>query len=421
MTGVDCSEWDVLGGWSGYRVSRWERELLPAVASPGGVVGRAREQLWVWLEPVGGPGICDGCGARGSGIHDSEWRRVRDLPVFEADTYLVVRRRRVECDVCGPKLERLEWLDRHSRVTVRLAESVARLCRVLPVKQAAEWYDLGWASVKAIDKMYLKRDLGEPDLAGLTQLLMDEFALRKGQQYATVIADPATRRVVWVCEGRARTDIRPFFERLGPDGCAAIEAVGIDMNAGYEKEIQAQCPNVEIVWDQFHVVKNYSKDVVDRIRIDQANELKHDPAARKLVKGAKWLLLRNKSSIDKPADRVKLKELLAANEQLMIAYVLKDDLKHLWSYRYPGAARRFFDGWYQRAIESGIPQLVRFAKNLAKRLPGILAHCRYPLNTSILEGFNNKIKVIKRMAYGYRDTDYFFLKIRAAFPGRAPR
>ena len=105
------------------------------------------------------------------------------------------------------------------------------------------------------------------------------------------------------------------------------------------------------------------------------------------------------------------------NRRLAAVYVLKDDLKHLWSYRYPGAARRFFDGWYQRATESRIPPLVRFAKNLAKRLPGILAHCRYPLNTSILEGFNNKIKVIKRMAYGFRDHEYFFLKIRAAFPG----
>jgi transposase len=85
--------------------------------------------------------------------------------------------------------------------------------------------------------------------------------------------------------------------------------------------------------------------------------------------------------------------------------------------KYPGAVRRFRDQWYQRAVESGIEPLVKFAKALDQRLEGILAHCRYPLHTSVMEGVNNKIKVIKRMAYGLRDDEYFFLRIRAAFPG----
>ena len=98
-------------------------------------------------------------------------------------------------------------------------------------------------------------------------------------------------------------------------------------------------------------------------------------------------------------------------------YVLKDDLKHLWDYHYPGAALRFWKQWYCRAIRSRIEPLVRFARNLKEHLAAILAHCRWRLHTSLLEGINNKIKVIKRMAYGFRDDDYFFLKIRAAFPG----
>jgi transposase len=114
---------------------------------------------------------------------------------------------------------------------------------------------------------------------------------------------------------------------------------------------------------------------------------------------------------------VRLKELLEANEKLATVYVLKDDLKHLWDYKYPGAARKFWNGWYRRAAESGIEPLVKFAKALEQRIEGILAHCRYPLHTSVIEGINNKIKVIKRMAYGFRDDEYFFLRIRAAFPG----
>ncbi len=103
----------------------------------------------------------------------------------------------------------------------------------------------------------------------------------------------------------------------------------------------------------------------------------------------------------------------------MTVYVLRDDLKHLWDYRYPGAALRFWKSWYSRAMRSRIPPLKRFARRLKDYLPGILAHCRWPLSTGLLEGMNNKIKVIKRMAYGFRDDAYFFLKIRAAFPGIA--
>ncbi len=106
-----------------------------------------------------------------------------------------------------------------------------------------------------------------------------------------------------------------------------------------------------------------------------------------------------------------------ANRKLLTVYLLKDDLKHLWDYTYPGAARRFWKQWYARAIRSRIEPLKKFARNLEKRLPGILSHCRWPFHTSVLEGVNNKIKVIKRTAYGFRDDSYFFLKIRAVFPG----
>ena len=140
-------------------------------------------------------------------------------------------------------------------------------------------------------------------------------------------------------------------------------------------------------------------------------------ARRRVIKGTRWLLLKNRANVTTRADRVRLRELLAANRALFIVYVLKDDLKQLWRYRYPGAARRFWRAWYRRALASRIPALITFAKNLAARIDGVISHCRYPLHTGLLEGINNKIKVLKRMAYGFRDDAYFFLKIRAAFPG----
>jgi transposase len=220
-----------------------------------------------------------------------------------------------------------------------------------------------------------------------------------------------------VGRSRGREDIRPFFEELGAEGRRWLRAVAMDMNPAYEEELQYQCPLVEIVYDLFHVVAKYGRDVIDRVRVDEANRLRHDKPARKVVKGARWLLLRNRENVKKQSDRIRLDELLSANKRLATVYVLKDDLKHLWDYRYEGAALRFWKQWYDRAIRSRIEPLKRFARNLKERIQGVLAHCHWPLHTSLLEGINNRIKVIKRMAYGFRDDVYFFLKIRAAFPG----
>lgn len=375
-------------------------------------------EVWIELLPVRARRlVCDGCGGEASGVHETRERWVRDLPVFDAETHLCVWRCRVWCDRCGgPKLERLSWLERYARITARLAESVARLCGVLPIKHVARQYGLSWSTVKAIDKAYLQRTLGPVDLSGVQRIAMDEFAIQTGHRYATVVLAPETRRVLWVGRGRSREDVRPFFELLGEGGRARLKAVVMDMNAAYDLEVRAQCPNAEVVYDLFHVVAKYGREVIDRVRVDEANRLRHDKPARKVVKGSRWLLLRNRENL-KEEQAVKLDELLAANRRLMRVYLLKDDLKHLWTYRHTGYARRFWQQWYKRAIRSRIEPLKRFARKLKDYLPGVLAHCRHPLNTSVLEGINNRIKVLKRSAYGFRDDEYFFLKIRAAFPG----
>jgi transposase len=376
-------------------------------------------QVWIELRPRADRRlICDACGSEASGVHETSERWVRDLPLFDAQTHLCVWRCRVWCEHCGgPKLERLDWLERYARVTNRLAESVARLCTVAPIKHVAQWYRLNWHTVKAIDKAYLRRTLGPADLSDLEQIAMDEFAIQRGHRYATVVIEPNQRRVLWVGRGRKREDVRPFFELLGEEGCRRLQAVAMDMNASYELEVKQHCPQAQIVYDLFHVVAKFGREVIDRVRVNEANRLKHDKPARKVIKGSRWLLLGNKANLKHHADRVKLKELLAANRKLATVYVLKDDLKHLWDFVSPGHAKRFWNQWYSRAIRSRIEPLKAFARKLKDYLPGILAHCRWPLNTSVLEGVNNKIKVIKRMAYGFRDDEYFFLKLRAAFPG----
>jgi transposase len=398
----------LLGGWEGYEL---------------GTVGRLKESTddseVVWIELVPRADrikVCSGCQKPAQAVHDCEERWVQDLPLFDTPVELLVHRCRVNCERCGPKLEQLCWLAPYQRVTQRLAMSVARLCRVLPIKHVADYFGLHWDTVKTIDKAHLEATLPPPNLAGLEVIAIDDFAIRKGHRFATLIVEPARKEVLWIGQGRGLAELSPFFEALGPEGRSGLRAAVMDMWEPYEIAVRTRCPNAQIVYDLFHVASKYGREVIDRVRVDEANRLRSDKPARQVVKGARWLLLRNAENISSD-ERIRLKELLAANRALMLVYVLKDDLKHLWNYRYEGAARRFWDQWYRRARCSRIEPLKKFALNLKEKLHGVLAHCRWPLHTSLLEGINNKIKVLKRMAYGFRDQEYFFLKIRQAFPG----
>lgn len=396
-----------LGSWEGYELEDQREEVR------GGV-------RWCILRLKPREGAirrCSGCGWLGVAIHDQEERRIRDLPIFELPVELVVPRLRLACPHCGPKLEQLAWLGAYARVSARLAASVARLCKVMSLRHVASFYGLGWSTVKRIDHRHLQRELGPPCLEGVEVIAMDEFAIQKGHRYATVIVEPYRKRVLWVGRGRGRLDVRPFFELLGPAGRQRLRAVVIDMSAAYTEEVRFQCPGAQIVYDLFHVVAKYGREVIDRVRVDEANRLRDDRPARRLVKGSRWLLLRNRDNLSNPADQVRLQELLSANRSLLTVYLMKDELKALWDYRHAGYAERFWQQWYRRAMHSRIQPLKDFARHLKPLLPGILAHCRWPLGTNLIEGINNKIKVIKRMAYGFRDDAYFFLKIRAAFPG----
>ena len=405
----------LLGGWPGYRLVDVRRE--------GVTPERPVPRIVLVLEAVPGQERrCGRCGESVAEVHDVTPREVRDLPILDAETWLILPRVRLRCPRCGPTVEAVPWLDRYQRMTRRFAESVARLAQVLPIKQVAEHFGLSWDTVKAIDRAALEAHLGPVDVTGVRQIAIDEFAIQKGHRYATSIVDAVTSKVLWVGRGRGREDIRPFFDLLGPEGCVQLEAAVMDMSEAYEQETRAHCPHAVIVYDLFHLVAKYGREVIDRVRVDETNRVARAAGPgptrdrRRGIKGTRWLLLRNRQNL-RPEERIRLKEVLAANRRLWVVYVLKDALKALWRYKYVGAARRAWNEWYGWAVRSRIPALGDFARRLKAKLPGILAHCRYPLHTGVLEGINNKIKVIKRMAYGFRDDTYFFLKIRAAFPG----
>lgn len=373
-------------------------------------------QSVITLEPIAGAWpFCSVCGEDGGRVHTHDTRRVRDLNLAHARVELVVPNRKLRCANCRAiRTEGHSFLDPYRRYTLRFERAVADLCRHLPIKQVAEHYDLTWHAVKEIDKRRLEREVGTPCYDSLRLLAVDEVAVHKGHTYLTTVLDLETGRIVWVGKGRTEATLTSFFEELTPEQRQSIKAVASDMASGFRSAVEKACPHAAQVYDLFHVVAKYSREVVDVVRLDEAK--KQDEAGRKLIKGSRYLLLKNDSNL-RESQRQDLQILLAANETLNTVYVLKDQLKQIWSYTDPTSAKQALDHWCTLAEQSGITPLATFARNLRRHEKGIVNHAVYPLHTGQLEGINNKIKVIKRQAYGFRDDAYFILKIKGAFPG----
>lgn len=397
-----CEDKACLPFWEGFRISDLQTE---------------DSVLRIRLHPSDLRSLhCARCGQSAHGLHERVQRNIRDLPILGRTVWLQVELRRVCCVHCGTGMQQVAWLDRHARMTRRLAQAVALWCTRLPIKHVADMFDLHWGTVREIDRRRLQQFLTTLPEPQPRRLIMDEFALHKGHRYASVVLDADTKRVLWIGLGRSRASVREFFTSLGREGCSRIEAVAMDMNTAYDLEVRQHCPKARIIYDLFHVVAKYGREVISRVRVDAANQLRHNKPARRVVKQAHWLLLRNPADLE-PVQQIHLHEVLQANQSLMTVYLMKDELKSLWTAPHAWEWRRRWKQWLEHAYQSAIPALIRFAELLKPYRHGILSRVRWPMHTGILEGINNKIKLIKRMAFGYRDHDYFFLKIKAAFPG----
>ncbi len=359
--------------------------------------------------------ICHVCGKPGA-IHAHTRKFIRDLSFGDFTMLLQVEHRKIRCHH-GRKVrvEGLEFVDASARVTHRLAAYAAQLCQAgLSVEVVARHLDLDPKTVKAIDKAALQVEFGQTTYDGLQRLAIDEIAVKKGHHYMTVVLDYDTGRVVWMGEGRQTATIDAFFEAMPTEVRQGIEAVAIDMWEPYINAVRRWCPRADVVFDLFHVVKAFNK-VIDDIRNEEFRKAGGD--LRELLKGSKYLFLKNWGNLEREG-RVQLEEILAMNARLTTIYWLKDLLAHIWDYYYPGWAMKMLAEWCEVARQDGHSALVKFAEMLERHEYGIISHCKHQIHTSKLEGVNNKIKVIKRIAYGFHDLDYFALKVKQALPGR---
>jgi transposase len=355
--------------------------------------------------------VCHRCKKSVKEIHSYDGRMVRDMNIFNAKTYLFVIYRTVKCQLCGNVVEDLGIMAPCKRVTKRLANYILELCQCMTITEVAEHLGLDWKTVKEIHKQYLREKFFHEDIGYPRLLAVDEVSLKKRHNYLTLIINWEIGRVLWVGEGRKYETLKEFFDSLSEDQRNSVQAIAMDMWDPYIKAVKECCPHVDIVFDQFHVVAAFGK-VIDKVRNVEYRKAIKD--GKGVIKGSKYLLLKNKANL-LPDEKPKLKAILKLNHALMTVYILKDYLKKLWQYRYPKCAESFLSQWCSIAIESRIRPVIKFARTLRRYAYGIINHCRFPIHTSRMEGINNKVKVIKRKAYGFHDLEYFSLIIKNAF------
>jgi len=262
-----------------------------------------------------------------------------------------------------------------------------------------------------IQKRHLQRRFKRRKLKHLKQLAVDEISIGKGQRYLTVVLDLLSGAVVFIGRGKSAAALEPFWKQLRCAG-AKIQAIASDMSAAYTLAIAEHLPRAVHVFDRFHVVKLFNDKLSDLRRQMQrsAEQMEH----KEVLKGTRWLLLKNPENLDEQRhERRRLEDALRLNQPLACAYYMKEDLRQFWEQPGKRSARCFLDDWISRAEVSGVRMLQKFAQTLQLHRRGLLAWYDHPISTGPLEGTNNKIKTMQRQAYGYRDQEFFKLKIFA--------
>jgi transposase len=327
--------------------------------------------------------------------------------------YLQVELRRVECRNCGKvKREKLDWLADNPLYTKRFAFFVGRRCRASTITDVAKELHLDWHTVKELEKQYMREQLRRQGAPRPKVIGIDEISIRKGHTYRIVVSDLERRRPIWFGgEDRSEASMDEFYKWLGPAKSKRIRLAVMDMWKAFRNStLKAEhAPQASILFDKFHIMKHLS-DALDQVRKSEYGRL--SGADRRFIKGQKYTLLSRRANLTQQGRR-SLKLLLNANKRLNTAYLLRESFGQLWDYRVEGWARRFFENWRDALKWQRLEPYEKFARMIDRHWDGIAAYCK-PENKVALgfvEGFNNKIRVLQRRAYGLRDEEYLRLKI----------
>jgi len=354
---------------------------------------------------------CSVCGSTHVSPRGTVERTFRSLPIGNRPVWVELPIPRVECHDCGLIRQVIvPFAEPRCHYTSSFARYALELASYMTIQDVAHHLGVSWDVIKDIVKTDLQRHFAKPKLKHLRQLAIDEICIGKGHRYLTLVLDLESGAVVYVGNGKGSDSLDPFWRRLKRSG-ARIEAVATDMSAAFIKAVRQRWPEATLVFDRFHVMKLFNDKLTSLRRqlFLQATE-----EGKRVLKGVRWLLLKRRGHLDdSKGERERLDEALRLNEVLALAYYLKEELAEFWEQEDEEEAQAFLLDWLARAEASGIKILEGVAKTLREHALGLLAYYDYPISTGPLEGTNNKVKTMQRQAYGYRDQEFFRLKIYA--------
>lgn len=352
---------------------------------------------------------CPRCGRRDLIRRGTFSRRLRTVPIGGRPVWIDLPVQRVECRICGIVQQvQIGFADERRSYTTAFERYALDLCRVMTIQDVAHHLGVSWDTIKDIHKRHLWHRFRNPNLTGLTYIAIDEICVGHGHRFLTIVLNLRTGAVIFVGQGKGKEALEPFWRRLGSRK-RTIRAVAIDMGNAYLSAVWEHLPKAAVVFDRFHVIKLYNQKLSDLRRQVHSGA---EALAKKVLKGTRWLLLKNPENLDESKnEQARLAEALRLNQPLATAYYLKEDLRQFWEQPDKAAARRFLRDWLARAEASGITVLKKLARIIHLRKFGLLAWYDHPISSGPLEGTNNKIKTLQRRAYGYRDQQYFTLRI----------
>jgi transposase len=364
------------------------------------------EKIIVTLRRTRTTGTCAACGKRCSCVNSRRTRRVRDLAVVNTSVFLEFTMFELECRCGYLGWELLPFCEEYSRYTTRFEERVVILCIKMTIKDVAQELGISWSAVKLIDKKNMRKLVVPLSEANPTEIGVDEIAYEKGHKYLTVVRDAVLGKVIWVGEGRKQETLDLFFKELGAEKSLGIKFANMDMWDPFIASVKKHTDAI-IVFDKFHIAKKIN-DAVDSVRKQEfANA---DAQERKDMKHKRFIILARQKRLDEEKKET-LQDLLAINKNLQIAYLLKEQILDVFDEKDPIVAQTRLQKWFRNIKDSGIIAFDAVVKTMNNYLYGIINYFYHRTTNAQSEGINNKINVIKRKAYGYRDLEYFKLKI----------
>lgn len=340
-------------------------------------------------------------------IKETKERTFRMVNLGEKRTQLKINVHKIWCQKCDKKA----WIEPFFAcgklpMTKSFIKYIIQLTAMTTLLCVALFLGLQWKTVKNIDKANLSKRAKQFSFKKLRYISIDEIAIKKGHKYMTIFTDISTGQIIHAVEGRSEEVLRPFLKLLSKKA-KRLRGIGIDMSAAYASSIKKHLPSVSIIFDHFHVTKLLN-NTIDKIR--RSEYAKCQNKGLLLLKGQRFLLLRNFVDLE---DRQKssLQQLLEINRSLAIAYSMKEQFRLFWLCGSKAEGARFLCWWIIQAIESGVEQLAKTARTLLYHAEGLISYFEHKIDNGKAEGINNKIKVLKRNAYGFRDQEYFKLRL----------